>query len=170
MVIELFWGRGFQACNLFQRTISSAGFHNTRTLIIFRQTRASDKMKICGRADGTFTPEWKNPGWGGGGGLVGRCTVQSRDCMTCLIHLAELLDWCATTEQSMSYCRVGLSATPFLQIGQIFGAGTCFFSFFFSCKESVGESEDWSEEGYNCTTTTVRLKLIIILLLFEGRF
>ena len=42
--------------------------------------------------------------------------------------------------------------------------------FLFSCKESVGESEDWSEEGYNCTTTTVRLKLIIILLLIEGSF
>ena len=28
----------------------------------FQTNRASDKMRICGRADGTFTPKWKNPG------------------------------------------------------------------------------------------------------------
>ena len=54
--------------------------------------------------------------------------------------------------------------TQFLQVGQISVLRLLCVSF--SCKESVGESEDCSEEGYNCTAT-VRRKLIIITLLFE---
>ena len=53
MVMELFWEHGFQACNLFQRTISSAGFHNTDAQFDYFLTntriRQNENLRSCRR-------------------------------------------------------------------------------------------------------------------------